>query len=167
MPEYAQNCCGGASGPLNEPQALKVVAVLLVDVFLQFLQLIDFLGEAFDLALDIEDFGDFFVSTGLVNDLSGTDSKAFDAALQKLVMKYFDDSHSFLIKPSYLTGPSDLDDADTNLSLFGDAGTSYNTKVWDGTRIKIIRSRYYPDHPELYPDGDDELPGWSVLHLYG
>ena len=107
---------------------------------------------------DIEDFGDFFVSTGLVNDLSGTDSKAFDAALQKLVMKYFDDSHSFLIKPSYLTGPRDLDDADTNLSLFGDAGTSYNTKVWDGTRIKIIRSRYYPDHPELYPDGDDELP---------
>ncbi len=107
---------------------------------------------------NITNFGDFFASTNLFMDLSGTDPKAFDNAIRRLTMKYFDDGHSGLLKKSYLGGMDDPNDAEAKVSMFDDIGTSSNDRVWEGMRIKGIRAGYYPDHPEMDPyEGTGEV----------
>ena len=107
---------------------------------------------------DIENFGDYFSSTGLLTDLAGTDPGAFDHALRRLTMKYFDDGHSGLLKPSYLSGKPDPDDIDERLSLFEDFGISTNELAWPSIQRQLKRLDYYPDHPEIDPFGEAEKP---------
>ncbi len=108
----------------------------------------------------IDNFGDFFMSTGLLSDLSGTDPKAFDRAIQTMTLKYFDDGHSSLLKNSYLAGVPEKKSQDDMISLLVDLGVSNNLKVWDGVRLKSIRSEFYPDHPELVPMEEGEKEPW-------
>ena len=106
----------------------------------------------------IESFGDFFGETGLLEDLVGTDPKAFDQAIRILTMKYFDDRHSGLIKNSYLTGNADPADVEESLAVFQSMGTSTNEMVWESIRVKSVRQGFYPDHPEIDPLGGLEDP---------
>ena len=107
---------------------------------------------------DIDSFGDYFGSTGLLADLSGTDAKAFDRALRRLTMKYFDDGHSGLLKFSYLSGVPDPNDIDEKLAVFSDLGISNNDKAFPTIQRQIRRANYYPDHPEIDPFEGAEKP---------
>lgn len=104
----------------------------------------------------IKDFGDFFIATDLMADLADTDSKAFDRALLKLTLKYFDDGHSRLVTNSWLSGQPDADEAQK--SIMDDLGLSTNELVSEGTRLKSLRAGFYPDHPEIDPEKDNEKP---------
>ena len=106
----------------------------------------------------IENFGDFFDSTGLLGALSGTDPVAFDMALRRMTMKYFDDGHSGLLKNSYLSGDIKPEGEEAVLSVFHDIGSSSNDMLWERMRIKGCRQEFYPDHPELDPFGDAADP---------
>ncbi len=104
---------------------------------------------------NIDNFGDFFVSTGLIFDLSGTDPVAFDKAIRRLTMKYFDDGHSALLKNSYLGGKSDLTGLDALEDLLGDVGTSQGSKTGVGMAFQSSRAEFYP---ELDPFSNPEAP---------
>ena len=107
---------------------------------------------------DIDSFGDYFSSTGLLADLAGTDPKAFDRALRRLTMKYFDDGHSGLLKQSWMGGEPDPDDLDEKLEVFDDFGISVDESTWSGIRRQLVRLDYYPDHPEIDPFAEGERP---------
>lgn len=106
----------------------------------------------------ITDFGEFFTSTGLFDDLAGTDPLKFDRAIRRMTMKYFDDGHSGMLKYSYLAGPAKKGDEEESLDMFDSIGESSNSKAWEGMRVKGIRSEYYPDHPEIEPYEDGQNP---------
>ncbi|MBQ9000371.1 MAG: hypothetical protein IJ087_00765, partial [Eggerthellaceae bacterium] len=91
---------------------------------------------------DIDNFGDFFLSTGLWGDLAGTDPKAFDDALRMLTLKYFDDGHSGLLKESYLAGKADPDDTEASLESLKALGTSISEGTWSGFARKSKRAEY-------------------------
>lgn len=97
----------------------------------------------------INNFGDYFSSTGLLFDLAGTDSNAFDDALRILTMKYFDDGHSGLLKKSYLSGKMDLNDPDELDKQLSALGVSSNIMGFSGLDRKMKRQEYYPDRPEF------------------
>ena len=109
---------------------------------------------------DIDNFGDFFLSTGLWSDLSGTDPKAFDDALRMLTLKYFDDGHSGLLKESYLAGKADLDDTEASLENLKAIGTSMSESTWSGFARKEKRAEHYPDHPDLAGLTEDAEQPW-------
>lgn len=99
----------------------------------------------------IAGFGDFFASTGLFDDLAGTDPLKFDRAIRRLTMKYFDDGHSGMLKYSYLAGPAKKGDEEESMDALDSIGESSNAKVWESMRVKSIRAEHYPDHPEIEP----------------
>lgn len=74
----------------------------------------------------ITDFGEFFTSTGLFDDLAGTDPLKFDRAIRRMTMKYFDDGHSGMLKYSYLAGPAKKGDEEESLDMFDSIGESSN-----------------------------------------
>ncbi|MCR5096583.1 MAG: hypothetical protein K6A70_07570, partial [Erysipelotrichaceae bacterium] len=98
---------------------------------------------------DIDNFGDFFASTDLLLPLSGTDPVAFDKAVRKLTLKYFDDGHSGLLMNSYLSGEAQPGDTDALLEILKDSGTSSTALSGDIMRIKSIRENYYTDRPDF------------------
>ncbi len=106
---------------------------------------------------DIDNFGDFFASTGLLMDLSGTDPVAFDKAIRRLTMKYFDDGHSGLLKTSYLAGKEEASEEGA-FEMLNDVGSSSNSMMWESIRIKSIRQEYYPDREEFDAYNLDQYP---------
>ena len=110
----------------------------------------------------IDNFGDYFSETGLLEDLAGTDPAKFDGAIRILTMKYFDDGHSSLAKNSYLAGEPDPDKKiEDAITLFEDLGTSTDALIWATARFKGVRAEYYPDHPEL-----DDLQAAAMPWFY-
>ena len=97
----------------------------------------------------ITDFGDFIGEAGLIEDLAGTDPKAFDRAIRILTMKYFDDGHSSLVKNSYLAGKANPEDMDETIAMLEDLGTSTDSLIWTTARFSGARAEHYPDHPEI------------------
>ena len=110
---------------------------------------------------DIDNFGDYFGSTGLLADLAGTDPAAFDNALRLLTMKYFDDGHSGVLKNSYLSGPAKTGDIDAALSTIESLGVSNSAMAWGTMRATGVRAEFYPDHPEM-----DSFEGAVEPYLY-
>ena len=91
---------------------------------------------------NITEFGDLFAfDTGMLLDLTGTDPRKFDLALQELAWRYLDDGHSGYIGGSVLAGPSELDKYVTFLDL----GPSGLSTVMAGDAFADARKAVYGD----------------------
>lgn len=97
----------------------------------------------------IQDFGEFFSQTNLIEQLAGTDPKAFDNALRKLTMMYLDDGHSSLLKTSFMAGKQDPKDPEAQAEVLDSLGTSVNEMLFASFLPKDVRASYYPDVPEM------------------
>ena len=91
---------------------------------------------------NITEFGDLLAfDTGLLVDLTGTDPRKFDLALQELAWRYLDDGHSGYLGGSVLAGPSELDQYVTFLDL----GPSSLSSIMTGDMFKDAREAVYGD----------------------
>lgn len=100
---------------------------------------------------NIRDFGTLMAfNTGLVTDLTSTDSKVFDNALAILLGKYFDDGHSGFIAPSWRTG-KDTEAAKTARSLMTQ-GPSASTSMAYILDFDEARTKFYPDGAPGYEE---------------
>ncbi len=93
---------------------------------------------------NIKDFGTLMAfNTGLVTDLTSTDSKVFDSALATLLGKYFDDGHSGFIAPSWRTG-KDTEASKTARALKSQ-GPSAATSMAYIFDFEEARDKFYPE----------------------
>lgn len=92
---------------------------------------------------NIDDFGLFLVSTGLVEDLTSTDPRTFDSAVSRLTATYLDDGHSGFVSPSWRSGESN-GMIDMIQGLF-DMGPSAAVKFASGQQFSAARDEAYPD----------------------
>ena len=101
----------------------------------------------------IDSFSDFLaLDAGLFEQLSGTDSITFDAALTEILGLFFDDGHSALVQPSWRSGvPKGLETSMmlSNLGYSLQARTSIDNKLHDA------RTAAYPDGVPAYEEIGD------------
>ena len=94
---------------------------------------------------NIDNFGDFFDSTGQLLDLRSTDPKTFDSALKLLLNKYFDDYHSGFRSSSYLSGKTDPKDQSAIMEMLDNLGISSNSILAASIASQSNRAKYYPE----------------------
>ena len=91
----------------------------------------------------IDSFSNFLaLDAGAFVQLSGTDSIAFDAALTEILLRFFDDGHSALVRNSWRSGQ--MMGAEFIL-MMANAGYSTLTKSKIGMKLVGIRDAAYPD----------------------
>ena len=85
----------------------------------------------------IDSFSDFLaLDAGAFPKLSGTDSIAFDAALTEILVRFFDDGHSSLVRSSWRSGlPKGME----MVSMFANVGYSSVTRNKEG--VKLLKTR--------------------------
>lgn len=101
----------------------------------------------------IDSFSDFLaLDAGMFAQLSGTDSIAFDAALTEILVRFFDDGHSSIVRNSWRSGqPKGLEMA----SMLANVGYSTQTRSVDGSRLYNARMAAYPDGVPSYEEIGD------------
>ena len=101
----------------------------------------------------IDSFSDFLaLDAGVFAQLSGTDSIAFDAALTEILVRFFDDGHSSLVRNSWRSGlPKGIE----MVSMFANMGYSLVTRNKEGTRLTKARMDAYPDGIPAYEEIGD------------
>ena len=101
---------------------------------------------------NISDFGTYLVNTNLVSSLSGTDSRSFDQAINRLTAYYFDDSHSAFVQSGWRTGNeyalSEMDAAEQT-------GASINSMSNCQAKFSMARSAAYTDVIPMYEEVGD------------
>ena len=101
----------------------------------------------------IDSFSDFLaLDAGAFAQLSGTDPVAFDAALTDILVRFFDDGHSGMVRNSWRTGqPKGMETAFMILNV----GYSTRAKSAIGNRLADIRAAAYPDGIPAYEEIGD------------
>ena len=84
--------------------------------------------------------------------LSGTDSIAFDAALTEILLQFFDDGHSAIIRNSWRSG---LPEGIEFISMLANMGYSTITKSGIGAKLTDIKKAAYPDGIPCYEEIGD------------
>ena len=110
---------------------------------------------------DIDEFGEFFLDTGLIDGLSGTDPVEFDNALKKFLGLYIDDLHTAFLARSYLSPDTTANASDDPMANLADAvdnmGISSNTSSFSNLTYAMKRATYYPQlaspDPEVVANG--------------
>ena len=101
----------------------------------------------------IGSFSDFLsLDAGLFAQLSGTDSVAFDSALMEILMRFFDDGHSGLVRNSWRSGQPDIGPV---LSSLGYMGYSTLTKSSASMKRIDVRKNAFPDGIPAYEEIGD------------
>ena len=101
---------------------------------------------------NISDFGTYLVNTDLVSSLSGTDSRAFDQAVNRLTAYYFDDSHSAFIQSGWRTGS---ENALSMLDTSEQTGASINRMSGSQGKFQMARSAAFTDAIPMYEEIGD------------
>ncbi len=96
----------------------------------------------------IDSFSDFLaLDAGAFPKLSGTDSIAFDAALTEILVRFFDDGHSSLVRNSWRSGlPKGME----MVSMFANVGYSSVTRNKEGVKLLKTRTAAYLDGIPAY-----------------
>ena len=101
----------------------------------------------------IDSFSDFLsLDAGVFAQLSGTDSIVFDNALTVILMRFFDDGHSALVRNSWR---SNLPEAVGTISMMAYAGYSSKAKTAEALRLERARTAAYPDGVPGYEEIGD------------
>ena len=101
----------------------------------------------------IDSFSDFLaLDAGVFAQLSGTDPIASDAALTEILMGFFDDGHSGLVRNSWRCGlPKGIE----LLGMLANAGYSTKTKTLVTDRLSSARRAAYPNGVPGYEEIGD------------
>ena len=98
---------------------------------------------------NIDDIYKFIADTGLTfagdDTTQITDPKEFDADLQTLLMRYFDDLHSGFLHGSCLSGAADLTDPNVAEGVMGSMGTSSSSGYFNTLMYLMKRMEINPD----------------------
>lgn len=101
----------------------------------------------------IDSFSDFLMlDAAAFAQLSGTDSIAFDAALTEILLQFFDDGHSAIIRNSWRSG---LPEGIEFISMLANMGYSTITKSGIGAKLTDIKKAAYPDGIPCYEEIGD------------
>ena len=101
----------------------------------------------------IDSFNDFLMlDAAAFAQLSGTDSIAFDAALTEILLQFFDDGHSAIIRNSWRSG---LPEGIEFISMLANMGYSTITKSGIGAKLTDIKKAAYPDGIPCYEEIGD------------
>ena len=101
----------------------------------------------------IDSFSDFLMlDAAAFAQLSGTDSIAFDAALTEILLRFFDDGHSAIIRNSWRSG---LPEGIEFISMLANMGYSTITKSGIGAKLTDIKKAAYPDGIPCYEEIGD------------
>ena len=105
----------------------------------------------------IDSFSSYLIiSTGIMNEITGTDSAAFESALSILTNEYLDDGHSGFVKKSWRTADADPKAALSNaFSMMTDLGSSNRNRLKISSRLTDVRKKYYPDGVPGYEEIGD------------
>ena len=101
---------------------------------------------------NIINFGTYLVNTDLVSSLSGTDSREFDLAINRLTTYYFDDLHSTFVQSGWRTGSQNV------LSAFDTAeqtGASVSRMSDCQAKFLMARSAAFTDMIPMYQEIGD------------
>lgn len=85
--------------------------------------------------------------------LSGTDSIAFDAALTEILLRFFDDGHSAIVRNSWRSGQKKK--GLEYISMLANAGYSTLSRSQIGMKLGDIRRAVYPDGVPGYEEIGD------------
>ena len=97
----------------------------------------------------IDSFSDFLMlDAAAFAQLSGTDSIAFDAALTEILLQFFDDGHSAIIRNSWRSG---LPEGIEFISMLANMGYSTITKSGIGAKLTDIKKAAYPEKKSAIP----------------
>ena len=101
----------------------------------------------------IDSFSDFLtLDAGMFAQLSGTDSIAFDVALTEILLRFFDDGHSAIVRNSWRSGlPKGIE----TVSALANIGYSIATKSSSGNRLVDARKVAFPDGVPGYEEIGD------------
>ena len=101
----------------------------------------------------IDNFSDFLsLDAGAFAKLTSTDSIAFDAALTEILLRFFDDGHSAIVRNSWRSG---LEKGIEYISMFANMGYSTMTRSSAEMKLDIIRRTVYPDGVPGYEEIGD------------
>ena len=101
----------------------------------------------------IGSFSDFLaMDAGVFAQMSGTDSIAFDAALTEILLRFFDDGHSAMVRNSWRCGQ---EKGIEFFSMLANAGYSTLTRSNIGMKLSDLRRTVYPDGVPGYEEIGD------------
>jgi len=92
---------------------------------------------------NIDNIYTFIADTGLT--FEGTDPNKFDADLQTLLMRYFDDLHSGFLHGSCLSDVAGIDNPETVMATMTSMGTSTSESYFDSIMFISERMKHNPD----------------------
>ncbi len=102
----------------------------------------------------IDSFSNFLtLDAGMFAQLSGTDSIAFDAALTEILLRFFDDGHSAIVRNSWRSGQKKK--GLEYISMLANAGYSTLSRSQIGMKLGDIRRAVYPDGVPGYEEIGD------------
>ena len=101
----------------------------------------------------IDNFSDFLtLDAGMFAQLSGTDSITFDVALTEILLRFFDDGHSAIVRNSWRSGlPKGIE----MVSALANIGYSIATKSSTGNKLVQARTAAFPDGVPGYEEIGD------------